>query len=113
MKVQFKNCAQVYDCSEPIEQKIYRSGVEAGWTIVFQFNAGVTSSEIDSLITPDNISEITFTNDTETANTIRGYNAISSCTIRHKSSGTVVEVQLTKTNDIKEGGDKAAAEKGV
>ncbi len=108
MKVQFKNSAQMYDCSEPIEQKIYRSGVEAGWTIVFQFNAGVTSSEIDSLITPDNISEITFTNDTETANTIRGYNAISSCTIRHKATATAVEVQFTKIS-----ADKVSAEKGV
>ena len=108
MKVQFKNGAQMYDCSEPIEQKIYRAGVEAGWTIVFQFNADVTSSEVDSIITPDNISEITFTHDTGATNTIRGYNAISSCTIRHKATATAVEVQFTKI-----GGDKAAAEKGA
>lgn len=108
MKVQFKNGASAYDCSEPIEQKIYRAGVEAGWTIVFQFNADVTSSEIDSIITPDNISEITFTNDTGAASIVRGYNAISSCTIRHKDTATAVEVQFTKIS-----AEKVSAEKGV
>jgi len=96
MKVLFKNGTQSFDCSEPIEQKIFKSGASVGWAIMFHITADVSSSEMDEIITPDGISELTFTNDAGTANVVTGYTAVSACTIRHKNAETIAELQFTK-----------------
>ena len=100
MKVQFKNTSQALDCTEPIEQGIFKSGLRVGWAIMFHIRADVSSSDIDNIITPDNISELAFTKDEgyPTA-VITGYTSVTACTIRHKKDATVVEVQFTKTTE--------------
>lgn len=105
MKVQFKGSAQSYVCSEPVEQKLFKAGVTAGWAMMFHIKADVNSSVVDEVITPDGISEITFTNDAGTTQTISGYNAISACTIRHRDAETDVELQVTKMNGGVAGGE--------
>lgn len=110
MKVQFKGSAQSFDCSEPVEQKIFKSGVSIGWAIMFHINADVTSSDIDGVVTPDSISELTFTNDNGATSIVTGYSNVTACVIRHKNNATVVEVQFTK---ISEHGKQTGTEEGV
>lgn len=100
MRVKFKNGTTTYECTEPIEQKVYRSGEAAGWAIMFHIYGDVDSSKIDELITPAAISELTFMNEDaqQTAFTICGYSAVTACTIRHRASSTVTELQFTKTS---------------
>lgn len=101
MKVQFKSVEHMYDCTEPIEQKIFKSGVFAGWVIIFHINANINSTGIDDIITPESISELRFVSDDDAVNTITGYSAVSACTIRHKNTGTVAELQFTKMVESK------------
>ena len=104
MKVRFKNSDVNYDCTEPVEQKLFRSGVACGWAIMFHLRADFSSSEVDDVITTDNISELTFTNDAETKTVVTDYAVITNCTIRHKSDKSIVELQFTKAcaNQTKE-----------
>ncbi len=99
MYVKFKGSEKSYECTEPIEQKVFRSGTAIGWAIMFHIHGDVDSSGIDKLVTPETISELIFTKDGEqqTAFTVSGYSTVTSCTIRHKST-TVAELQFTKAN---------------
>lgn len=111
MKVRFKNSAVTYDCTEPVEQKLFRSGVAYGWAIMFHIYGDIDSSKVDEIVTPETISELTFTNDDENQITIKidDYSTVTSCTIRHKSASTVTELQFTKANTPEE----TNSEKGV
>lgn len=112
MRVCFKNGQKTYECTEPVEQKLYKAGsqgVAAGWVIGFSFYGDVDSEEADNLLTPEGITELTFTGEDGTsAFTVNGYSKLTSCIIRHKEAVTVTEVQLTKI-DVTE----TATEKGV
>ena len=99
MNVLFKNAPCAYNCTEPIEQKLFKSGVSAGWVIMFHIVADITSSDIDEVITPEGMAEMVFTNDGGDTTTITGYSKATACTIRHKNDATTVEVQFTKTNE--------------
>ena len=98
MKVRFKNTDTALTCTDPVEQKLFRSGVPYGWAIMFHIEADVTSSDVDKLITPENIEELEFTNDEAVIGVVTGYSAIANCVIRHKADKTVVELQFTKTD---------------
>ncbi len=100
MKVKFKDNATSYDCSEPVEQKIFRSGLPAGWAIIFQIFADLSSTEVDEIITPESISEMTFTNESEETFIVTGYSNITACTIRHSDTSTRIEVQFTKMEGV-------------
>lgn len=99
MTVTFKDGATSYDCSEPVEQKIFRSGMPAGWAIMFQIFANLSSSEVDEIITPESISDMTFTSNSETFE-VTGYENITACTIRHSDTSTRIEVQFTKMEGV-------------
>lgn len=103
MYVKFKGSETTYECTEPIEQKVFRSGVAVGWAIMFHIYGDVDSSKVDEIITPKTISELTFTNDDEqyTTFTVDGYTTVTACTIRHKATTTVTELQFTKANETK------------
>ena len=100
MRVKFKKNTKVYDCTEPVEQKVFRSGVAIGWAVMFNIYGAVDSSDIDSMLAPDSISELTFYKQDEDGENfaISDYNAVTACTIRHKETITVTELQLTKAN---------------
>lgn len=112
MKVKFKNSETPYECTEPTEQKVFRSGEAIGWAIMFCIYGDLISSEIDEIITPATISELVFTNGDEekTGFTVAGYSAISACIIRHKETSTLTELQFTKT--VQNNNDKGVAENG-
>ena len=107
MRVGFKNDSRTFECSEPVEQKLYKAGVpqsiEAGWVMSFQFYGDIDSAEVDRTLTSENISEITFTpEDGKSQFTATGYTKMTSCIIKHKEIMTTVEVQFTKMIKEKE-----------
>jgi len=101
MKVQFKD-GTIKTCSAPIEQKVFRSGVDAGWILSVSIECDITSEELDKLITTDNISELIFTSEEEsrTVKTISlsGYDKVTSAVIRYseEKEKTKIDMRLTK-----------------
>lgn len=101
MRVKFKGSETTYECTEPVEQKVFRSGTAVGWAVMFHIYGDIDSAEIDELVTTEANSELTFTNDDEqqTSFVIAGYSGVTACVIRHKSTMTVTELQFTKANE--------------
>ncbi len=98
MKVEFKD-ETVKSCTAPTEQKLFRGDNTAGWVLMFSLIGEITSSELDSLLTTANISELAFLTDAGVEITeADGYSKVSSCTIRHAENpqDTRAEIQLTK-----------------
>lgn len=100
MKVKFKKSTKSYDCTEPVEQKVFRAGTAIGWAVMFNIYGPVDSSGIDDMLEPESISELIFYKQDEEGEsfTISDYNVITACTIRHKEALTVTELQFTKPN---------------
>lgn len=101
MKVKFKN-GVIKNCTTPTEQKVFKGGGNAGWILAFAILGGMTSNEVDSLIVPENISELTFLTENElseaTTIALSEYDRISSAFIRYSDdkASTRVEIQLSK-----------------
>ncbi len=96
MLVKFKNGTEK-KCSNPIEQKLFRSGVAAGWLCSFSLSETVTSTELDELLTEENVSELTFCNDdAEALFTINEYAKVTSAIIRYNKDENKAEIQLSK-----------------
>lgn len=100
MKVRFKD-GTIKNCSSPIEQKVFKSGEDAGWILTFALIGDTTSAEVDGLISTDNISELTFISvyeEIETSFSLNGYERISSAIVRYSedNSQTRVEIQLIR-----------------
>lgn len=98
MNVQFKGNETVFECTEPVEQKLFKTGVAAAWVIMFNIftDGDMDSAKADEIITENSISEMIFSNSSDKQSKISGYSAITSCTIRHKEEKTAVELQFTK-----------------
>ena len=97
MKVFFNgNKDMVFDCSDPIEQRIYKSGKFAGWLLIFNIsNSNITSDNVMDVIGNDK-PEMTFVGEKENTLILSGYTTLLACTIRHRASGSVVELQFKK-----------------
>lgn len=102
MKVKFVN-GVVKNCAAPTEQKMYRSGLEPTWVLALRLIGETTSSEMDNLITEENVVSLEFFTETEdgkveTLFTLSGYAKCSSSVIRHAEDieSTIAEIQLTK-----------------
>ena len=103
MKVKFPNGA-IKECSAPTEQKIFKTNSnESGWILQLRLIGEITSTELDNLITIENIATLEFLSENEngedkTIFTLDGYKKITSSTIRHSedTTSTSVDIQLTK-----------------
>ena len=100
MNVKFKD-GTIKNCTSPTEQKLFKSGEDAGWILNFALMGDITSDEVDSLITKDNISELTFISvyeETETSFSLNGYERTSSVIVRYNENNkqTRVEIQLMR-----------------
>lgn len=110
MKVRFKNGTS-FNCTSPIEQKIFKQNVASGWLLSFSLVCDITSEDADVLLTTDNISELTFTSEETGTNTegettigtvktilLSDYNKVSSSVIRYseEKDKTRIEIQLIK-----------------
>lgn len=96
MQVKFKD-GTIKNCSNPTEQKIFRSGAATGWLCSFQISEVMTSTDVDAVLTDDNISELTFCNEkAEELFAISGYTKVTSAVVRHAEKDGTVEIQLIK-----------------
>ena len=102
MKVKFANDV-VRECSAPTEQKVFKLGVGVGWILILRLNGGITSTDLDELMTDDNVKTLEFLSVKEngeesTLFTLDGYEKVTSSTIRHADdiASTYAEIQLTK-----------------
>lgn len=96
MQVKFKDDT-IKKCSNPTEQKIFRNGAATGWLCAFQISENMNSTDVDAILTDENISELTFCKENnEELFTICGYTKVTSAVIRHAENDGIVEIQLTK-----------------
>ena len=103
MKVKFAN-GVVKECNAPTEQKVFKTASgEQGWILFLKLTGEVTSTDIDTFVTTENIGHLEFLTVTENGDEkklfeLDGYNKITSSTIRHSEDtpATSVEIQLTK-----------------
>lgn len=103
MKVKFAN-GVVKGCNAPTEQKIFRTASgENGWILQLRLIGEITSTELDEILTNENIKSLEFLSETESGEdktifTLDGYEKITSSTIRHAedTTSTSVDIQLTK-----------------
>ena len=102
MKVKFANGA-TKECAAPTEQKAFRTVGGNGWILNLRLMGGITSAELDELITEENIASLKFLSvpedgEAKTIFTLDGYEKITSSTIRHAedTASTSVDIQLTK-----------------
>ena len=103
MKVKFAN-GVVKGCSSPTEQKIFKSnsGV-SGWALSLRLIGKITSTELDEILTVENIASLEFLTEDEngenkTIFTLNGYDKITSSIIRHaeETTSTTVDIQVSK-----------------
>ena len=97
MTIQFKN-GTTKKCTSLAEQKLFRGGEPVGWLCsIVVSDAACTSDELDELLTPDNVSALTFFNtDAYKLFEINGYSKVSSAVIRYSENNGAVEIQLQK-----------------
>lgn len=106
MKVKFAN-GVVKECTAPTEQKIFKTvegkTVGVGWVLVLRLTGNITSTELDSILTADNVSSLEFlakdeNGEEKTLFSLEGYDRITSSTIRHAedTTATYTEMQMSK-----------------
>ena len=96
MFVKFKD-GTTQNCSNPTEQKLFKSGEAAGWLCAFVVSGIMNSTDVDSVLTADNISNLEFCNDEGTKLfEISGYTKVTSVVVRYTETSGSVEIQLTK-----------------
>lgn len=106
MKVKFAN-GVVKECTAPTEQKIFKTvggeTVGMGWVLILKLSGNITSSEIDEILTPENVGSLEFSAENEKGEdtklfSLGGYSKITSSTIRHAedTASTYAEIQMSK-----------------
>lgn len=96
MFVKFKD-GTTMECANPTEQKLFKNGAAAGWLCALTISEAVSSSEFDTVMTPDNVSELAFCDNAgEELFGIDGYSKITSAVVRHNGSSGSTEIQLMK-----------------
>lgn len=85
-------------CSKPIEHRLLRNGNPAGWICTVRIAENMSLSEIDQILTNDNISELTFCNRlSEELFVLSGYTKVVNVIIRHSEASAEIEVQFEKS----------------
>ena len=103
MKVSFVD-GVVRECTPPTEQKLMKKTpdgelVPAGWVMTFHLIGVTDSSDIDRILTPENVQEMLFLSENDkTLFSLTGYSEVSSAAIRHAedASATRAEIQFIK-----------------
>lgn len=106
MNVKFAD-GVVKECTAPAEQKVFKTvdgeTVGMGWVLILKLTGNITSSEIDEILTPENVKSMEFSAETESGEykklfTLGGYSKITSSTIRYSedTAATYAEIQMSK-----------------
>lgn len=95
MQMRFLN-KESCETSNPTEQKVFKKNGESGWVMAFSILTPMSSTELDVILTENNISEITLGDGTN-EKTISGYDKITMVTVRYSDNiSSVVDVQISK-----------------
>ena len=106
MKIKFSN-GVTKACSAPIEQKVFQqnNGTKSaiGWLLTLRVFGEITSSELDNLVSEENIKTLEFLTQNESGDeknifTLVNYSNLTSSVIQHSdnTSETYAEIQLFK-----------------
>ena len=97
MKIKFKD-GTIFEADMPVEKRVTKANGTSGWLFSFSITTPLTSTEVDSLLTAENISRILLCDTDESQSQIVvGYTRIDNVTIRYSSeNGSVADVQLSK-----------------
>lgn len=106
MKVKFKN-GRILKCLPPIEHKVFRNTggelSDSSWMLSIRLLESITSTELDALITAENVETLAFITENEAGETIEsftldGYDQLASSSIRYAEDPTasIAEIQLKK-----------------
>ena len=108
MRVKFAN-GVVKECTAPIEQKVFKrvdgKTEGAGWLLILRLKGGITSAELDTLLTAENVKTMRFStineDDEETALFIlEDYETITSSSIRHAENATLTQTEIQMSKGI-------------
>lgn len=96
MIIKFKDGKSV-ETTNPTEQKVFKSNGDTGWIIAFSILTPMTSTELDLLLTEDNIGEIVLTKSDESEISIAGYDKLTMLTVRYSNdTNATIDVQMSK-----------------
>lgn len=96
MQVKFKENTKTFQAAALSEQKLYQGGKPVGWLLALSISEGLSSTELDALLTAESMSEISVISGGEETARLTGYTSVSSCVVRYTDEKTVTELQLTK-----------------
>ena len=95
MYIRFKD-GMKKPCYNPIETMLFRDGKKAAW--LFSFVIPASATEIDKILTQDNISNIGIENDGGASGYSKGgYDTVNSVSITYDKFGGMAEVQLKRS----------------
>ena len=96
MKLRFNDGTEKAITSNPIEQKLFRSGVPHGWIMNLSLS-GLTAEESNTVLTPENIGKMSLISDEgEVKAILTDYSRIAVLTIRYSDTQTIAEIQFAK-----------------
>ncbi len=96
MLLKFKD-GTVKKCSNPVEHRFMRNGEPAGWICTVRILENMSTSEIEQILSNDNISQLTFCNMlSDELFVLSGYQKVISTTIRHPGAYSEIEVQFQR-----------------
>ena len=96
MVIRFKDNKTEFTASSVIEQKLQRQGVDAGWLLTLNISGDFTAQGVDSVLTEENISEITLIGEKAENAVISGYEKVTSCVVRYSEDKATAEIQIVK-----------------
>ena len=96
MVIRLKDNKTEFTTTSVIEQKIYRQGAESGWMLSLNINGDFKAQDLDSVLSEENISEITLVGEKEENTVISGYEKVTSCVVRYSEDKATAEIQLIK-----------------
>lgn len=100
MHVRFKNREEQFNATNIVEQKLFNKGEAVGWLLVFSLSGLASSSELDSIVTKESISEIDlYIIEDEIEKqlmTFKDYEKISACSIKYTDEKITADIQLMK-----------------
>lgn len=96
MFIRLKDNKTEFTATSVIEQKLCRQGVDAGWLLTLNISGDFTAQSVDSVLTEENISEITLVGEKAENAVISGYAKVTSCVVRYSEEKATAEIQLVK-----------------
>lgn len=98
MVIRLKDNKTEFEALSVIEQKLYRQGAESGWMLSLNIKGDFNAQDLDSVLSEENVSEITLVGEADDNTVISGYQRVTSCVVRYSEdkTQTTAEIQILK-----------------